>query len=68
MQIVFALCPASRFASLLHSRQKQGHQNRDDCDNDKQLDQRERSSTNLWEQHKAGLIKFAGKARRGKTT
>ena len=41
LQIVFALCPSGGFARVLDGRQKQRYQDGDDCDHDKQFDQRE---------------------------
>src|SRR5262245_61212546 len=44
-EIVRALRPVGGFANLLHGRQQQGDQNRDDGNYDEQLDKREGSSS-----------------------
>jgi hypothetical protein len=49
LQIVLAGAASSRFASLLHSRQKQGNQHRDDRDDDEQLDQSKSQPTSALE-------------------
>jgi hypothetical protein len=39
-QVIDALHPTSRFARSLDGRQKQRHQDADDCNHDQQLDER----------------------------
>lgn len=39
LEIILALCSSSCFASLLHGRQKQRNQDRDDRDHNEKLDQ-----------------------------
>jgi hypothetical protein len=41
LEVVSALRAASRFPRLLHSRQEQGDQDRDDRDDNQQFDERE---------------------------
>jgi hypothetical protein len=41
LQVIFALCVTSRFASLLHGWQQKSNQDADDRDNNQELDQSE---------------------------
>jgi hypothetical protein len=45
MQVVLARCPPRRLPRLLHCGQEQRNQDRNDCDHDQQLNQRERPPT-----------------------
>src|SRR5262245_51631809 len=44
LEVVLTLAPTSGFTGLLHSRQQESNQDRDDRDHNKQFDQRERTS------------------------
>jgi hypothetical protein len=41
VQVILTLCPPRGFPRVLHRRQQQGHEDRDDGDDDKQFDQTE---------------------------
>ncbi len=43
LQMILALCPASRFTSLLNGREQEGDEDRDDRDHHQQFNERERT-------------------------
>jgi hypothetical protein len=61
LQIVLTLCPASGLSRLLYGWKQQSDQNRNDCNNDEQFNQREPSTSETRTRNHQQCLQRAGK-------